>query len=189
MKILLLGGSKSGKSMLAQRIIKQLSKKDGSKPYYWATMDPTDGEDLERIENHIREREGWGFETLECAVNIRSKFDELDKNSAVLFDSVTALAANEMFGTASTGYRDTPDESAAERTLCELCALMEKSKNTVLVCDEIFRDGRTFDEITENYRRRLAWICIKLAEECDCVCEVVCGRVKKHKGELPIIEE
>lgn len=188
MKILLLGGSKSGKSMLAQRLIKALSDEDGSKPVYWATMEPTDGEDRSRIERHILERAGWGFETVECAVNICAFLPKLDKNAAVLFDSITAIAANEMFGTAKSGYLSEPDKTAEVRAARELELLMGAAKHTVLVCDEIFRDGMKFDETTENYRRALANICRRLAESCDAVCEVVCGNIKLHKGKLPFFD-
>jgi adenosylcobinamide kinase/adenosylcobinamide-phosphate guanylyltransferase len=185
MNILLIGGSKSGKSMLAQHLVKALSETDGSKPVYWATMEPTDSEDRSRIEKHIFEREGWGFETVECALNIESFLPKLDKNAAVLFDSITALAANEMFGTAKSGYLSMPDYAAEARAAEELFALMSAAKHTVLVCDEIFRDGMVHDETTEDYRRALANICRKLSENCDAVCEVVCGIARPVKGKLP----
>ena len=63
MTYLLIGGSKSGKSHLAQQLCRSL----GGPLVYWATMEPVDGEDRARIENHLRDREGWGFETLEAA--------------------------------------------------------------------------------------------------------------------------
>ncbi|MBR5948833.1 MAG: bifunctional adenosylcobinamide kinase/adenosylcobinamide-phosphate guanylyltransferase [Clostridia bacterium] len=188
MKILLLGGSKSGKSMLAQRLVKSISDEDGSKPYYWATMEPTDGEDRTRIKRHLEERAGWGFETIECAKNIASSLPAVGKSAAVLFDSITALTANEMFGTAKSGYLEIPDKTAQERTAEELSELMNTAKHTVLVCDELFRDGAVYDELTEGYRRTLANICRKLAENCDAVCEVVCGNIKLHKGELPFFD-
>ena len=52
MKILIIGGSKSGKSRLAQRVVKTLAQ--GGPMVYWATMEPVDGEDRLRIEKHIR---------------------------------------------------------------------------------------------------------------------------------------
>ena len=188
MNILLIGGSKSGKSMMAQRIIKALSEADGTKPVYWATMEPTDGEDRERIKKHIGERAGWGFETVECAVNIASFLPKLEKNAAVLFDSITALTANEMFGTVKSGYLSEPDKTAEARTSDELLELMSAAKHSVLVCDEIFRDGMKYDEMTEDYRRALANICRKLAKNCDAVCEVVCGNIMLHKGKLPFFD-
>ena len=63
MRILLLGGSKSGKSMLGQRLARQLA--DGGPMIYWATLEPRDGEDRAIVRRHLAEREGWGFQTLE----------------------------------------------------------------------------------------------------------------------------
>ena len=47
MRILLLGGSKSGKSHLAQTLCRKLA--EGGPMIYWATMEPVDGEDRDRI--------------------------------------------------------------------------------------------------------------------------------------------
>lgn len=187
MKILLIGASKSGKSMLAQKLIKALFSADGSTPYYWATMEPTDGEDRRRIEKHLEDRVGWGFETIECAKRVASALPLLDGEVSVLFDSITALTANEMFGTVSSGYLPFPDPQAGERALRELLLLAERANNVVFVCDDLFKDGITFDASTENYRRALANICRSLAESCDTVCEVVCGLPLIHKGSLPKI--
>ena len=93
MTYLFIGGSKSGKSHLAQQLCRDL----GGPLVYWATMEPVDGEDRARIENHLRDRDGWGFETLEAARSLPAAFDRLPKNATVLFDSATALLANEMF--------------------------------------------------------------------------------------------
>ena len=47
MRILLIGGSKSGKSTMGQRLTRAFAA--GAPMYYWATMEPTDDEDLARI--------------------------------------------------------------------------------------------------------------------------------------------
>lgn len=60
MKILLVGGSKSGKSGLAQRLCVRLAA--GAPMIYWATMEPVDGEDRARIARHLDERAGWGLQ-------------------------------------------------------------------------------------------------------------------------------
>ena len=94
MRILLVGGSKSGKSSLAQSLTKKLA---GDGPcIYWATMEPVDHEDDERIEKHIEDRDGLGFITAERGRDITKI--RLHESASVLFDSVTALLANEMFG-------------------------------------------------------------------------------------------
>ena len=175
MKILLIGGSKSGKSMLAQTLCRRLA---GDNPmYYWATMEPTDSEDRARIENHLLERDGWGFETVECGRELPRAIPQLAKDSTVLFDSLTALLANEMFG-------ETMDEHAAARALDGIRALGAAAKHLVCVCDNLWCDGEDYGEWTERYRAGLAHICRSLAAEYDTVCEVTAGIPHCYKGTL-----
>lgn len=176
MKILILGGSKSGKSMLAQRLVRALS--NGGPMYYWAAMEPGDVEDLARIERHRKEREGWGFETIERGRALEGALP-LAENASVLFDSVTALLANEMFRGAE------PDAGAPERALEELLAAAGSAENFVCVCDDLFRGGDGRDGWTDEYVRGLGHICRGLAKRFDIVGEVSMGLLKLHKGELP----
>lgn len=173
MRILLLGGSKSGKSSLAQSIIKRLAK---GPLIYLATMEPTDKEDDERIKRHIEDRAGMGFLTLERGRDIASL--PIPEDASVLLDSVTALLANEMFG---EGFAP----EAHKKVSHEILAVSRSCANIVCVADEIFRDGNEFDAATEAYRRGLALVCRALAEEFDAAAEVSCGIPKLFKGVLP----
>ena len=128
MTYLLIGGSKSGKSHLAQQLCRSL----GGPLVYWATMEPVDGEDRARIARHLDERAGWGFSTVECGRALERA--ALPERACVLFDSVTALLANEMFSGAQ------PDAAAPERAAQELLALSCRAAHLVCVCDDIFRD-------------------------------------------------
>lgn len=175
MIFLLLGGSKSGKSHLAQSISSELAC--GGSLVYWATMEPTDDEDRVRIENHLIDRCGLGFETVECGRNLLSSADQIIGSACVLFDSLTAVLANEMF-CCENGF----DESAPLRLVADLTKLAGLTKNIVFVCDDIFRDGMVYDEWTEIYRKGLAFICRSIAEICDVVVEVVSGMTVLHKG-------
>ena len=123
MKILLLGGSKSGKSGLAQRLCVRLAA--GAPMIYWATMEPVDGEDRARIARHLDERAGWGFSTVECGRALERA--ALPERACVLFDSVTALLANEMFSGAQ------PDAAAPERAAQELLALVAGKRGFTLL--------------------------------------------------------
>ena len=114
MRILLLGGSKSGKSMLGQRLTRRLA--DGGPMIYWATLEPRDGEDRAIVRRHLAEREGWGFQTLERGRELPRGLAAVPPESAVLFDSVTACLACQMFSGPS------PDAAAPERTAEELLA-------------------------------------------------------------------
>ena len=70
MHIYISGGAKNGKSYYAQRQAEALA--EGGRPlYYVATMLPTDDEDLARIARHLKEREGWGFTTIEQSHHIK----------------------------------------------------------------------------------------------------------------------
>lgn len=176
MRILLIGGSKSGKSAAAQRIVRKLAQ--GGPMYYWAAMEPVDREDDERIARHVSDREGWGFATVERGRDLAS-FPKLPQEASVLFDSVTALLANEMFG---GGF----DKGAGGKALSELLSLSRSVSDFVCVCDDVFRDGAEFEGYTEEYRRALAFVCRGLAEEFDSVAEVVCGVPRLFKGGLPL---
>ncbi|MCQ2420371.1 MAG: bifunctional adenosylcobinamide kinase/adenosylcobinamide-phosphate guanylyltransferase [Clostridia bacterium] len=178
MRVLLLGGSKSGKSHLAQELCRKLC---GNAPlYYWATMQPTDEEDRLRIRKHLEDRAGWGFETVECGRALPAALPEIDPSGTVLFDSLTANLANEMFR--ENGF----DASAGERCIAELKTVSKYAANFVGVCDDLWRDGKNYDTWTESYRKELARICTGLAAEFDVVCEIVCGLPHFWKGELPL---
>ena len=175
MTYLLIGGSKSGKSHLAQQLCRSL----GGPLVYWATMEPVDGEDRARIARHLDERAGWGFSTVECGRALERA--ALPERACVLFDSVTALLANEMFSGAQ------PDAAAPERAAQELLALSCRAAHLVCVCDDLWRDGQDYDPWTEEYRRQLAGICRKLAAEFDAVAEVICGLPQFYKHGKDVI--
>ena len=110
MTILISGGCKNGKSSLAQDLACDGAKIAGSTPVYFATMIPHDGEDFARIEKHRTDRKNLGFETIECGKNIAQRAGEC-KNRVVLFDSLTALVANELFDSDSSDSESSESES------------------------------------------------------------------------------
>lgn len=175
MRALLVGGSKSGKSGLAQSLAKALGK-DGPL-YYLATMEPVDGEDRARIARHLDARVGWGFATVEQARGLEQCRARISPEGTVLLDSVTALLANEMF---HSGL----DEQAQNRSLTEILAISSGCRHLICVCDDIVRDAGRYEAWTERYRRDLALLCRQLAEVFEVVCEVTAGLPKVWKGDL-----
>ena len=170
------GGCKNGKSFYAQRIAQAAP----GPLYYVATMISTGAEDDARIARHLREREGWGFETIECGRHILDALEGADARGSFLLDSVTALLANEMFDPA--GF----DPDAAERVAEELARFVSRTKNVVFVSDYLYSDAQIFDDWTEKYRRGLALVDRRLAKCCETVLEVSSGMVICHKGVLPL---
>lgn len=177
MNVLISGGSKNGKTRYALEIAVKLSGND--KKYYVATMIPCDNEDSVRIENHINERNGMGFETLEIGRNIENCLEKDGAQSTFLIDSITALLSNEMFSSNETGNVDL---NAEKRCIDGLTEVANNTKNAIFVTDYIFSDAETYDKITEKYRQFLANINIALAKKCDVVLELCAGTTVFYKG-------
>ena len=175
MKILLTGGSKSGKSDLAQDLAIYLSPE--GRRYYAATMIPADEEDRERIRKHLANRDGLGFETLECGRHIETV--RVPGGGTCLLDSVTALMANERFE--GTRYH----EDAARRMLPGLMTFLEGWGHAVLVFDSLYSDAAVYDAMTENYRQSLAYLLKETAAVCDTVIDMKAGLPDVIKGGLP----
>lgn len=173
--IFISGGCKNGKSYYAQHLAKRQAAENGPL-YYIATMEPADEEDDARILRHRRERDGWGFTTLEQSRNIGAL--EADFSGSFLLDSVTALLSNEMFRKDGA-----VDRTAYLRVAEELARLAEKSGNTVFVSDYIYSDAVKYEELTELYRKGLAWIDRTLADRCDAVIEVSYGSIHFLKND------
>ena len=180
MRVLITGGCKNGKSFLAQRI----AKAQGTPLYYVATMISTGREDDERIRRHIRERDGWGFATLEIGENIGRLPRLGDPNGSFLLDSATALLSNEMFS--MDGHTDLQAGKKVERELCEVVRALP---NLVVVSDYIYSDAIMYDDMTNAYRKALGSIECMLARECETVLEVCFGSTIVHKGKMPFLTD
>ena len=163
-----------GKSTLAQR----LATGQGTRPFYVATMRPRDAEDDARIARHRAEREGWGFETIECPTGIEGILPLIPPEASILLDSTTALLAEEMF------QRDgTMDLDAAPRVEASLLSVADAFEHIIFVSDAIYADGMRYDDATEAYRRGLSAIDRALAARCDAVLEMTFGQRILHKGD------
>ncbi len=117
MKIFISGGAKNGKSYYAQKRAKDLADSQNLPLYYVATMIPHDGEDEARIARHLKEREGWGFETLEKPFGLSDLVDDscqADLRGVFLVDSVTAILSNAMFPAEYVQASSEEDEMRAE---------------------------------------------------------------------------
>lgn len=181
MTVFISGGAKCGKSSFAQNLAVALS--DGGKHYYVATMIPSGEEDLDRIRKHLADRDGMGFETVECFTNIMDCLQTADADGSFLVDSVTSLIQNALFP-AEENYA--MDLSAAARCADELEEFAHTVRHAVFVSDYIFSDAERYSESTEAYRKCLASIDRRLAAVCDTVIEASAGQFIVHKGDLCI---
>jgi len=174
MRIFISGGCKNGKSYYAQRLAK--AQEGGGDLYYVATMAPVDPEDDERIKRHRKERDGWGFTTMEQPVDIGDILKKCDNSGSFLLDSLTALLFNEMVLDETEGHND-----AARRTLTGLSRIMDGIGNMVIVSDYIYSDAMSYDPMTEEYIKTLAEIDRFAAKNCDAVIEIAYSSLIVHK--------
>ena len=181
MTCLISGGAKSGKSALAQDLAVALAK--GGRHYYVATMISTGSEDDDRIRRHVAQRDGMGFETVECFQTIMDCLKTADKEGVFLVDSITALIQNSLFPVEKNYEMDLP---AATRCADELIQFAHTVRHAVFVSDYIYSDAERYSESTELYRKCLAEIDRRLAAVCDTVIEVSAGQPVIHKGDLRI---
>lgn len=176
MMILATGGSGSGKSAFAEDCV--LSFKD-SKRIYIATMIPYDDEGRMRVKRHRNMRAGKGFETVECFTDLKSV--TVPEDCTVLLECMSNLAANEMF-CENGAHKDTVSE-----VLAGIHVLKAHCRNLVVVTNEIFSDGASYDGDMADYLSALGEINAALAEMSDTVAEVVYGIPIYHKkGEFSL---
>ena len=183
MMILITGGSASGKSAFAEDKLLSFGDK---KRYYLATMAVWDEECRERIRRHRIKRSGKGFSTIEKPVDLKDV--SLPGGSAALLECVSNLTANELFreelcehgqeknGRESEETREAGREQKAwERITGGIFNLKEQAEDLVVVTNEVFSDGISYDPGTEQYLRLLGKINCWLANMADEVYEVSCG--------------
>ena len=167
MFIIVTGGSASGKSEYAENLVSNAGSR-----VYLATMEPFGAEAEARIARHRKLREGKGFETIECPVNIGNCL-EACRDKHVLLEDLPNLVANEMF---SSHAHSTA--GIAEQIL-ELARI---SESLICVTGILTADGRVYDESTMEYLKELAAIERTLTAQADRVIEVVCGQGSELKS-------
>ena len=169
MRVLVTGGSASGKSEFAEHRLLALAGQDNK--YYVATMPIFNAEDEKRKAKHLRARQGRGFITVEQPDDLTElRLPALPGGSRrfALLEDIGNLAANEMFGkNGMTG--------AADRVANGALSLAAQCDGAVIVSVDVARDGQSYDPETREYIRIIESVNATLAEQFDEVYEVVCG--------------
>lgn len=173
MMILITGGSGSGKSVYAEAYIGTLS--ENCKKYYIATMQVFDKEGKNKVQKHRRMRAGKGFATIEQTVEIEKAIDKMKKDKGIektaLLECMSNLTANEMFSEETPKGR----EEVIEKIIRGIEILNKELTHLVIVTNNVFEDGGTYDETTMEYIRTMGSIGERLAKMADQVIEVVVG--------------
>ena len=199
---LITGGSGSGKSAYAEKYICRVSNENGYKEkYYIATMQVFDDEGQRKIDRHRRLRAGKGFITIERPRDIQNAVSKLQSESSLktvrsaLLECMSNLVANEMFPTvdasgiqAAEAKKETLDDPenmkdyetaqirrVSKKVLKEVSILSENVAELVIVTNNVFEDGVSYDESTMNYIKAMGIVNRGLAAMAERVVEVVAG--------------
>ena len=155
------GGSGSGKSAFAEQCILDCQ---GSKRIYIATMYPFDEESY-RAEKK--------FTTIERYTDLEHL--TIPQGADVLLECMSNLTANEIYQEGGAG------DNTVKAILNGIHHLLERAENLVVVTNEVFSDGITYDPETEKYLEKLGAINCQMAQIADTVTEVVYGIPVFHK--------
>lgn len=158
------GGSGSGKSAYAENCILEFQ---GKNRIYIATMFPFDEESHRRIERHRKMRREKCFTTIECYTGVKNL--EISSDSDILLECMSNLTANEMYQENGAG------EETVEEILQGIRQLKDRAKNLVVVTNEVFSDGISYDPDTMRYLSYLGNINQEMGKMADQVTEVVYG--------------
>lgn len=154
--VLVLGGSRSGKSEFAERLIERLPEPR----IYVATGTAVDQDMAERIRRH-RERRGAGYETVEAGGELAAAVAALPDQPALIDALGTWLAAHHGF-------------EVDTQALVE--ALRGRTAPTVVVSDEVGLGVHPSTEIGRRFRDALGLVNQAVAAVADDVWLVVAGR-------------
>ena len=209
---LVTGGSGSGKSAYAEKLVTEQYK--GDSKYYIATMQVYDEEGKARIERHRQMRSGKGFTTIEQPAYIEEALTKIDKWE----EKQCVAVQEEKEGKQCVAVQEGKEEkqcvaeqkekqcvalvecmsnlaaneifqeeeirpyAAVERILKGIKTLSKHLHGLVIVTNNVFEDGIEYDAGTQEYLKALGQINEGLASMADTVTEVVVGIPVPLKG-------
>ena len=132
------GGSGSGKSAFAEQCILDCQ---GNNRIYIATMYPFDEESHRRIARHRAMRAEKKFTTIERYTDLEHL--TIPQGADVLLECMSNLTANEIYQEGGAG------DNTVKAILNGIHHLLEQAGNLVVVTNEVFSDGITYDPETE----------------------------------------
>lgn len=155
------GGSKCGKSAIAENI---LSSVKGDKIYI-ATMEPYCDEAFEAIERHHKMRAGKGFSTIEKYTDIHES--DVPDGCGILLECACNLLANETFSAR--------EKEPVDKIVMGIETLMKKAAHVIIVTNQVGDDGIEYPHETMEYIKNMGELNISLSQMADTVIEAVYG--------------
>lgn len=172
----LLGGARSGKSTLAEKLAGQR----GETALYIATAEAEDAEMSSRIEKHQQQRPG-SWRTLEVPLDVTGAvLHDHPEEEVILMDCLTLLVSNVILD--ACGDIDDPDEEASQQAVeKEVSALIktiqEGGANWIVVSNEVGLGLVPPYPLGRVYRDLLGWANRQFTHAADEIFFLIAGRV------------
>lgn len=165
MKVLFIGGIKSGKSLNAQKYVQALSK---TKPLYLATTEFIDDEMQERITQHKAQRED-SFITVEEALELTKTIQKHEKR-VVLIECLSMWVNNMLY-----------HDKSIEDMVVEINQVMMQENDIVFVINDVSCGVIPNNRLAREFVDANGKIAQLVAAECDAVFHVVAGIATRIK--------
>lgn len=176
MNVLVLGGTRSGKSLVAEQIA---AARAGDLPVtYAATLvpDPTDGDIAQRLLSH-QERRPANWRTIECLAPTDLIDALLGAPSPVIVDSLGSWLGSAVPWNDSKEQIGIAVDELSRRLVDTLRHRKRTGATTVLVSDEVGLSVHPPTQVGRLFADALGTLNRRTAEVCDDVLLVVAGRV------------
>lgn len=171
---LVIGGAASGKSALAERLVRQ----SGLAKVYVATAQAFDEEMRAKIADHRARRSGQGWRTVEAPHDLEDALWQIEPGEVALVDCVTFWLSNRMLEGADT----------AAETAALLAALNGIGAPVVLVTNDVSGGVVPENALARAFRNAQGRLNQRLAAQADLVVLVTAGLPQVLKGAPPEAE-
>ena len=171
MTTLITGGSKCGKSRLAESLLDNCT----GRKIYIATMKPFGEEAFAAIDRHRKMRAGKGFETIEKYTGLHEIV--LPEKCHILLECIGNLCANEMFDNEVIS-------DPTERIIAGIRHLRKYAETLFIITNNVGSDGIDYGAGTNKYIETMGRINTLIAEMSDNVAECVYGIPVVLKGRI-----
>jgi len=171
---LVLGGARSGKSALAQRLAEAAAERAGGAPLMIATAEAFDDEMAARIARHRAER-GEGWRTIEAPVDLAAAVRALAPGQVAVVDCLTLWLSNLM-------HRGL-DVEATTRAL--IAAMADAPVDIILVTNEVGMGIVPESALAREFRDAAGRLNQVVAECAEAVIVMFAGQALWVKGGAP----
>jgi len=165
-----IGGARSGKSALAERVVRATK----GRPVYIATAEAWDDEMRARIARH-RDDRGAGWHTVEAPRDLPGALAGIAGTDAVLIDCATLWLSNQMLA----------ESDLPQVTEDWLAALAACPAPVVIVSNEVGQGIVPDNALARRFRDEQGRLNQQLAARANCVVTVIAGLPLVLKGSLP----